>query len=317
MRLSYRETALIASSMAELLRSGVATDRIFALLLRHRRSRRAREAIQEIQRHVAAGESFYEGFAARPRVWPPYFLEVIRCSELAGMLHDGFQEGSEHFRKFARVRRAAHMLWLSPVTIIAFGWVIRFIAWWWIKDLTSAAHFARGCLDVALPVAAVVLAFLYIPRLRELADRAVLGLPIISETVYDLCLYQFTTCFKYLYIAATPAADIVKLAANAVGNTYLARQLRSAAQGVASGGSFAEALQPQLRWPEGYIGQLSQGELAGKLSTVLDYLARQRKEALESRVGVVRKIVETLVAYATVSAIALTILAAVYAAQAR
>lgn len=307
MRVSYRETALIAESMAELLRSGVPTARIFGVLLAHRRSRRAREALDEVRRHVEAGNNFYEGFAARPRVWPRYFIELIRCSERAGVLYEGFREGAEHFRKLARVRRAAHMMWMSPVVIIVFGWLIRFVLWWAIADLGLALMFGRGCVSAALPVLAVVLLFLYVPPLRELVDRAALGIPVISETVRDLSLYRFTMCFKYLYIGAVPAREIVALAANAVGNTFISRQLRSAAEQVGSGATFAESLGPKMRWPEGFVAQLSQGEISGKLSTVLEDLARQRKEALETRVEVVRKIVEPVVAYVTITAIAWTV----------
>ena len=57
-------------------------------------------------------------------------------------------------------------------------------------------------------------------------------------------------------------------------------------------------------WPPNYIQQLSSGEISGQFEEALDTLARERKEALVTRVQYVRKIVEPAVAYVVALAIA-------------
>ena len=306
MRLSYLQTARIADNMAEMLQAAVPTDRMFAVLLRYRRSRRAREALQEVQRHVAQGEPFYEGFRARPRVWPRYFIELIRCAERAGLLYAGFREGADHFLKMARVHRAAHMLWMGPVAIILFGWLVRGLMWTVLVDIQHGLAFYWTCVRGAWPAALVIVLLVYAPPLRRMFDRACLNLPLIAETVRDLCLYQFTTCFRFLYQGAVSAPDMVRLAAGAVDNSWLARRLAAAAAAVEQGTTFAEALRGKMVWPAGYLARLSEGELSGQLEEVLERLARERKEALEYRVGIVRRAVEPAVGFVTIFAIALT-----------
>jgi type II secretory pathway component PulF len=100
------------------------------------------------------------------------------------------------------------------------------------------------------------------------------------------------------------APEIIRLAGTAVGNRYLAPRLASAAEQVEEGAKFAEALREKMGWPAGFIERVSEGELSGQLESVLESLANERKEALETRVARVRKAVGRLVAYATILAIA-------------
>lgn len=309
MKISYRETARIAESLAYLLKAGVPTERIFATLLRHCRSRKTRDAIEAVRRSVESGRTFHEGFSARPKAWPSYFIELVRCAEMAGMLYAGFEEGAEHFRKLARVWRSAHMLWMSPAIITVFGWVIIVILWTyfvgWHHGYVHLVRYVHTALRIVVPV----LAFLYVPPLRKLVDGVILLLPIVGPTVRDLSLYQFTSCFRYLYIGAVSAQDIVRHAARAAGNTHLRAKLTSAVEAVQQGHAFAEALGPVITWPEGFIGELANAEVSGQLEGTLDKLAQERKEALETRVNAVRQVTDRLFGYATVLAIVLNLLA--------
>lgn len=309
MRLSYRETALIAESFGQMLRAGLRLPRIFEVLLRHRRSRRAREAIEAVRDHTLNGGTFYEGFAARADVWPRYFIELIRCTERAGALHAGLEEGADHFRKLALAWRAAHMLWISPVCIILFGWLARGVIRIIWKGWANGLSFWWGCLETILSVAVPVLLLLFLPPLRRWVDRALLHVPILGETARDLALYQFTTCFRYLYIGAIRAPEIVRFAAGAVGNRHLRRRLTATADEVENGRTFAEALTPATHWPGDYIAQLATAELSGQLEAILEHLARQRKEAMEMRVQTIRQISDRLVAYVTIVTITFEIAA--------
>ncbi len=308
MRISYRETARIAESMAHLLEAGIATDRIFDILGRHGRSRSARDALEQVRRNVEQGRRFSDGFRARARAWPPYFVELVHCSERAGLLYAGFSEGADHFRKMAKVHRAAHMLWMGPVAIVATGWVIRGLLRAYFVGIGSCISFYVDRILFALPFMLVIMLLIHVRLLRRLMDALVLHLPLIAETVRDLSLYQFTTCFRFLYMGAISAPEMVRLAGEAVGNTHLSRRLRAAAVEIEEGSGFAESLGPRIIWPPDYINSLSQAEASGQLDAVLERLARERKEALETRVEAVRKFVEPAVTYVIVLAIVMELL---------
>ena len=307
MRLSCKETAHIAQMLGQMLRAGLSLDRIFEVIARHR-SRRGVEAVEAVRRAVQDGRSFYEGFKARSDLWPRYFIELIRCSEIAGQLYAGFEEGAEHFRKIGHMTRAANTLWLNPLIILSFGWVVNFCLIAWFKGLNEGFNYLVILSFALLPPLLTILAFLLIPPLRLLLDRLLLVIPFAAETVLQLGIYQFTTCFRYLYIGAVSAQEIVRLAAGAIGNSYMRDRVMGAAERVAQGRSFAEALADRIHWPPDYIETLSNAEISGQLESVLNTLAEEQQFTLELRIRTIRGIVERILFYVVVISIVVTIL---------
>ncbi len=307
MRLSCKETAHIAEMLGQMLRAGLSLDRIFEVIGRHR-SRRGAEAVEAVRLAVQSGRSFYEGFNARSDLWPRYFIELIRCSEIAGLLYAGFEEGADHFRKIARMAHAVNMLWLSPLIILSFGWVVNFSLILWFEGRDEALAYLAVTAVGLLPPLAIILAFLLIPPLRQVLDRLLLVIPFAAETVLQLSVYQFTTCFRYLYIGAVSAQEIVRLAAGAVSNSYVRGRVAVAAEPVAKGQSFAEALVHRIHWPPDYIETIANAETSGQLESVLNTLAEEQQFALELRVRTIRNIVERILFYVVVGSIVATIL---------
>lgn len=208
----------------------------------------------------------------------------------------------------ARVHQAAHRLWFGPVVIILFGWVLRLLASTVFLGPSAGFSFLIQGAYNAAPLVLAVGVILYLPAVRWLVDCVLLQLPLVGETARDLSLYQFTKCFQYLYNGGVSAPDILRLASGAVGNTYIRGRLASAAAEVGDKGqTFAEALRDKILWPGDYIAHLSNGEVSGQLDVTLGKLAEERKEALETRVEIVRRIVEPIVMYVTIFAILLTI----------
>jgi type II secretory pathway component PulF len=290
--------------MAELIRVGMPTEKTFTILLRHRRSRSARKALQALRDAVQSGRKFHQGLEDRARSWPRYFIELVRCSERAGLLYAGFDEGATHFRKMAAVRRTANMLWMGPAAIIVFGWLIRGLLRLYVGGPPEALQFWGGCLTSVLWIVAVVAVVRLVPPVRRAFDAAILHIPVFGETARDLAIYRFTSCFRYLYIGAVPAWDMVGMAADATGNSSVTRKLKIAAKRVQAGEKFATALAPAEHWPSGYISGLSAAETSGSLDSMLDKLATERREALESRVDKIRKVIEPLIMYAVALTIA-------------
>ncbi len=306
MRVSYRETSQIAYSMAELLQAGIQSDRLFAVLLRYR-SRRSRKALETVRETVREGLPFHEGFRRSAWAWPPYFIELIRCAEMAGQLQAGFHEGAEHFRQMAQVKRAVFKLWFNPLMIVVAFWVATAALLGVFRGAGDAEMYLFGKVKSCLPPVLVLLGFIHLPPLRHLLDQAVIHIPFIGEIVRDLSLYKFTTCFNYLYIGAVSAPEIVRSAARAIGNSEISRRITGAAARVEKGSPFAEALRPAYWWPSGYIESIAVAEEAGQLQDTLQRLAHQRKELLESRVDKVRRVLEPLVFYVSVTAFAFAV----------
>ncbi len=307
-RVSDAETSQIAESMARLLEAAVPHSRMFALLLGAQRSAAARRGLEAVRDHVAAGRSFYDGFRARGRLWPRYFVELIRCAEMAGRLPEALDEAAAHFKGMARLRRTAHMMWLGPAIILAFGAFVRMMLRLYFAGTKDTLALLRDEALFILPLVAVILLFVCAAPLRRIVDRILLAIPVVSETMRDLAVCQFTRCFQLLYAGGATPQTVVRLAANAVGNTHYRQRLRSAADEVAQGAAFSDAIEPRAQWPAGYMDNFRAAETSGEIETELEHLARRVRQDLELRIEAARRITQRIAAFAVMMAVAFEVL---------
>jgi len=187
--------------MSELLGAGVQSDRLFGVLLRYR-SKRARRALRPCATPCRRAP-YYEGFLRSGRAWPRYFVEMLRCAEMAGQLQAGFREGAEHFREIAEVKRTMFRLWFNPwQSSSAAGLSSRFCCsserGRRRRQDTSCSGSPAHRSDQPRP------GFLHLRSLRRMVDAVIIHVPNLGEMARDLACYQFTTCLRFLYIGPSP-----------------------------------------------------------------------------------------------------------------
>ena len=271
MRASYGQTAEIAEHLGSLLRAGLPTENIFSVLQRRKRPRAIRRAIEGLREAVMNGRTYYEGLQSHGHVWPEWFKQLIHCSETTGALHAGFEEGAQRLHELGRLqRRHPHGVAQSPRSLsLGGGWRM-----WFSSPLFSAGagmgiprRSTTAKLYFASPLPPLC-AFISGP-IRVAMDRITLELPLLSETVRDVSLYRFTICFRALYMGGLSAVEMIRLAAQSVGNSALRKRLASAVASLEAGRTFAEALEPCVRWPDGFIPRIDEAEQSGQLAPTL------------------------------------------------
>ena len=69
-------------------------------------SKKMQEVLADVQRRLRAGSSFGDAIAQHPKVFPGYYVAVVRAAELTGRLDDALDQLSEYLeREVAGARR--------------------------------------------------------------------------------------------------------------------------------------------------------------------------------------------------------------------
>ena len=84
---------------ASFLRAGVPILDSLAVVGEENASKKMQEVLAEIQRRLRAGSSFGDAIAQHPKVFPGYYIAVVRAAELTGRLDDALEQLSEYLER--------------------------------------------------------------------------------------------------------------------------------------------------------------------------------------------------------------------------
>jgi type II secretory pathway component PulF len=157
-------------------------------------------------------------------------------------------------------------------------------------------------------VAAVVVGtVLLVPQLKAVLDRVKLALPVVGPTERDLAVNRFFHALSLVYSTGGVRVEaMIRLAAQAVGNRAIRRDLVRAAAVIEAGGTVTDAFRTPAVIAEEYREMIGTGEEAGKLEEALRTIARLTEQAMEHRLNAFNAIFHRLVGYAVVGSIAAT-----------
>src|SRR5207244_4011437 len=85
-----------------------------------------KKVLNDIQQRLRSGSSFGDAIAMHPRVFPGYYIAVIRASELTGQLDDAFDQLAAYMQRDINARRQvkSSLTYPSFVFVLAIAAVI-------------------------------------------------------------------------------------------------------------------------------------------------------------------------------------------------
>ena len=91
--------------MSSFLRAGVPILDSLGVVAEENASKKMQEVLADMQRRLRAGSSFGDAIAAQTKVFPGYYIAVVRAAELTGHLDDALEQLSGYLEREAAARR--------------------------------------------------------------------------------------------------------------------------------------------------------------------------------------------------------------------
>src|SRR4051812_8344612 len=112
--------------MSSFLRAGVPILDSLTVVGEENASKKMQEVIADVQRKLRGGTSFGEAIAAHTKVFPGYYVAVVRAAELTGQLDDALDQLAGYLERDAETRRELKSSLTYPVIVffLAIGAVI-------------------------------------------------------------------------------------------------------------------------------------------------------------------------------------------------
>jgi type IV pilus assembly protein PilC len=307
-KIAAREFLIFNQELATLLKAGMPLVQSLEILRRRVGNPVLKSVLDDVYDRVRSGNSLSEAFEAHSGMFPGVYTASLLAGEKSGSLEQVIRRYVAYVKVVSAVKRKTisalvYPLILLTLSIIVVGIIVirvvpEFGAFYdqfgaelplSTRLIVALSNFAGSYFVLLLlSVAAAAFAFwvwLKRPGSRVRFDRWILGIPTLGSIAQKFSTSQAARTLATLLGGGIPLVNAIEVAARAIQNQYLARELQSAAQQVREGRSLSASMNDSGAFSDVAIKMVEVGEQTGALQEMLNSLADFYDEEIETNLG--------------------------------
>ena len=282
MKIDYRTLQLFANSMATCLGSGLAPKRSLELIGAGLRSRALQHVVRTAMARCDQGMAVSDALEPGARIFPHYFLPVLRAGEAGGRLVEAFQLLDRHCHRTEPSVKLVRNTWLYPLICIVFGWIVRAGIFCYFGRYSAAWHFLWATFGVGSLLALSGWLLFQSQPVKRAVDLVLLQIPIIRETEIRLAVVLFFATFRLAYEAGGLGAVVMfDLAWQTIRNDAIRQDLLEARRVLERNGTFGDAFRMPALLEDDLKAMINTGSLSGQLAQSLTSIVEIATRQLE------------------------------------
>jgi general secretion pathway protein F len=292
-RLGAADVQVFTTELATLLQAGLPLDRVLELLEGLAPVRGAlRELVTALHARVRGGADLSVALAEHPRLFSPFYLNMVRAGEAGGALEVALARLADFLERSRGVRDAVVSALIYPAILLAVALislslilavVVPRIAQmfesagerlpWYTQLVVGAGGAVEQYWWLMLGVvlaAALWLRYDYArPEGRRRWDRILLAAPVFGAMVEQIETARFARSLGTMLSNGVPLLDAVAISRAIVSNVVIARGIERMAGGIREGEGIAAPLLREGVLPELAAKLIRVGEESGRLEQML------------------------------------------------
>ena len=307
-RVSTREFLVFNQELATLLKAGMPLVQSLDILRRRVSNPVFKSVLDDVYERVRGGNSLSEAFEAHGALFPGVYTASLLAGEKSGSLEQVIRRYVAYVKVVASVRRKTVSALVYPAVLLVLSFVVvaiivlrvvpEFGAFYEqfneelplsTQMIVAASDFVRRYFFLLLGalIAAVTgfVVWLRQPAQHERFDRWVLRLPGVGPIARKFATSQAARTLATLLSGGIPLVNAIDVAARAIKNRYIARELQVAGQQVREGRSLAIAMSDSGAFSDVAIKMVEVGESTGALQEMLNSLADFYDEEIDTNLG--------------------------------
>jgi len=299
-------------NLATMLEAGVPARKALATVVAGLRGGLAGD-FRYLGEAMGGGMSPSQAMASRPARFPPFDVLMVQAGETSGLLGQAFHDLSQSYAFRRRLRQTIVSGLAYPVMLYHAAAFLLPLSAMFLGGLSVGGYLlavVRFLAALYVPAGIVVAVIYLAPRgggLRKVLDSIALQVPLLGGALLRLGLGRFCAVFGSLLRAGVPITQALPLAAQACGNTAVARLLEGSVQSVRQGSRAWQGFSGRL--PRDFIAAWASGEESGNLDDVTARLAAGQAEDAKWRLGELAKWIPRIIYFLIVLRLAAAILA--------
>jgi general secretion pathway protein F len=325
-------------SLSFLLTAGVPLDRALSVSAQLSESVLFRRALQEVLHAIKGGKSFSSALESHPKLFPNFFISMIRAGEISGNLSGVLTQLADYQESANELRSYLISAMIYPTLLLVVGGVSVLFLMELVVPKFAVVFQQAGA---ALPLSTQILLFisngiqktwwlwlLAIPALaiglqrylataagRKRFDFFILAVPKLGSVIERVEVSRFARSLGTLLRGGVPMTRSLEIARQIVGNQKLSLAVDHLLQGVKQGRGLVRPLEETGAFPPLSLHLIGVGEETGRLDETLLQVAnvyeRETRTAIKNLVAFFEPCM-ILAMGMVVGAIVISILLAIY-----
>lgn len=311
---SNKDIVILSRQISTLFQAQVSPLRIFSLLSAEAENPQLKLVLNEVVEDLQGGASISRSLAAHPKVFSPFYVNLVRAGEESGSLEKSFAYLADYLdRQYEVVSKARNAL-IYPAFVIGIFFVVMILMLTLVipnianiliesgQELPIYTKIVVGISDflvnyVALILIALVGGGLGLWRFsktdvgKRTIDEFMISIPYLGDLQQKLLLTRICDNMSTMLSSGVSIVQSLEVTADVVDNLVYKEIIQSALSEVKGGRSFADSI---AEYPEipGVLAQMSKvGEETGSLGKILETLSnfyrREVNNAVDTLIGLI------------------------------
>lgn len=313
-RITNKEVVILSRQLATLFDAQVSALRIFRLLGSEADNPQMRKVLNDIADDLQAGSSLSRAMSAHPKVFTPFYVNMVRSGEEVGSLEKSFNYLADYMDRTYQVITKARNALVYPafvigVFVLVMGLMLTLVIPRISQILLDSGQELPIYTRIVISISTVltdyigVLLFLFAlggvmlwrflrtPVGKRAYDEFKIAIPYIGDLYQKLYLTRICDNLSTMLSSGIPMVQALEVTAEVVDNAVFKEILDNTLLEVKGGRSFADAIGEYPEIP-GVLAQMSKvGEETGNLSDIMKTLAqfymREVNNSVDTLIGLI------------------------------
>lgn len=258
-----------------------------------------------LREQVSAGSSLADAMRRQPNVFDELAVSMVEVGERTGMLHEVLAHLAEHRRSSERLKGRIGTALIYPAIVTSAGvgvmiFLSTFVVPRLLETLSDAGrplpwitrivklfsdlliHYGWAIALAAIgAVVAGVLAYRR-PAIRHAWHRLQLRLPLVGRLIQQQAIVRMSVTLAILSRSGMEFVHALRLVGRSMPNSVYRDSLQQAAEAISAGRDIAPSLSSTQAFPQPVVRLLEVGQASGRLDSMLDRLAADYDQQLQS-----------------------------------
>ncbi len=302
-KLTTDELAAFSRQMATLLNAGVTLLKSLNIMTGQVSSKPLYLATEQMRKDIEGGLSLHEAIAKHPKVFSSLWVNLVQTGETSGQLAPVFEQLTSYLETSGMIQKRIKSALVYPIIllVVCVGAILIFT----LKIIPMFGEIYEG-FDIQMPALTQgVLTFSILMRkyfllglggviasgflFRKLIatkagrlqfDRLKLHIPVFGSLMQAIVIERFSHGLATLVKSGIPILFALDIVAKVVGNKVVENVLEDVKQQVKDGKTISEPLEASGVFPTVVTQMISVGEETGKLSDMLDRVAKYYQDQM-------------------------------------
>jgi len=311
-RVMLTDQILLCQQLGTMLNAGIPLLRCLEVMTKQLESKRLLLALFDCIRDVEGGSSFRDALAQHPKVFSPFWINVVETGEASGRLGESLEQLARYLERTRVLREKLVSALLYPtflvvisVAVLAFFSLViipmfeRLFASFDAKlpmmtsfVLNASKAIRKYCVLLALAgvgIGWLLKRYFSTPQGRWVLDKYSLQIPIIGRLLYDAQIARFASGLGTLLESGVPILFALEILERSADNKVFGQAYGIVKNEVREGKPMAVPLETTGLFPPMVVQMVQVGEEIGEMDTMLGRVAKyyeERINTLAERMGV-------------------------------